>query len=198
MSIEQAETNINGFTYNVTDFCYKPITGQGCIVTSPMEYWQANLTRLQNSDVKRTSQCIADETTTDRVCFDRIGVPVLQFAIFGGLSCVTPRKNECSQCAVKASGLQVTFLLYNNAYSADTAATWERDIFIRNIKSFNKAMGHDYHTEMKGFDAGDDQYNQTLIDQLTNVTDTYAAQGMPLMSLKADYLAERSIPDNIA
>lgn len=70
-----------------------------------MEYWRANLTRLQGSDVKKASKCEAEEDTTDRVCFDRIGVPVLQFAIFGGLSCMEPRKNECSQCAVKAPGL---------------------------------------------------------------------------------------------
>lgn len=118
------------------------------------------MTKLQNDkDVKKTSQCVADETTTDRVCFDRIGVPVLQFAIFGGLSCVTPRKNACSQCAVKASGLQVTFLLYNNAYSAGAAADWEKDIFIRNVKSFNKALGNEYHTDLRGFKGDDAYYN---------------------------------------
>jgi Niemann-Pick C1 protein len=105
MSIEQGRANVNDVEYEVLDFCYKPITGKGCIVTSPMEYWRANLTRLQGSDVKKASKCEAEEDTTDRVCFDRIGVPVLQFAIFGGLSCVEPRKNECSQCAVKAPGL---------------------------------------------------------------------------------------------
>lgn len=77
MSIEDGEAVVNGANYKVDDFCYKPITGKGCIVTSPMEYWRANLTRLQRSDVKLASQCIAEEDTTDRVCFDRIGVPVL-------------------------------------------------------------------------------------------------------------------------
>lgn len=39
MSIEQGETKIGEFDYKVSDFCYKPVTGKGCIVTSPMEYW---------------------------------------------------------------------------------------------------------------------------------------------------------------
>lgn len=42
----------------------------------------------------------------------------MQFTIFGKLSCVTPRKNDCSDCSVKAAGLEVTFLLYNNDFSS--------------------------------------------------------------------------------
>jgi len=72
----------------------------------------------------------------------------MQFTIFGGLSCEKKKKNECSECLVDASGLQVTFLLYNNDYSTSNAEEWEKQVFIRNIKSFNKAMGQDYHTEM--------------------------------------------------
>jgi len=68
-------------------------------------------------------------------------VPVMQFTIFGGLTCETPKKNDCSDCIVDASGLQTTFLLYNNDYSLINAEAWERDVFIRNIKSFNFAMG---------------------------------------------------------
>ena len=72
----------------------------------------------------------------------------MQFTIFGGLTCETEKKNECSECLVDASGLQVTFLLYNNDYSTSNAEEWEKQVFIRNIKSFNKVMGQDYHTEM--------------------------------------------------
>ena len=38
-------------------------------------------------DVKKTSECIAKPGETKRVCFDRIGTPVMQFAIFGKLKC---------------------------------------------------------------------------------------------------------------
>ena len=138
LAIEQGTANVAGRDYRLDDFCYKPISGKGCIVTSPMEYWKMNSTDLGNDqNVKETAQCIAPPDATERVCFDRIGVPVLQFAIFGGLSCVVEKKNDCSECLVKASGLQATFLLYNNDYTSGTAAIWERDVFIRNIRSFN-------------------------------------------------------------
>lgn len=72
----------------------------------------------------------------------------MQFTIFGKLSCVTPRKNDCSDCSVKAAGLEVTFLLYNNDFSSQTTQEWEKKVFIRNIKSFNKAMNTGYHTDL--------------------------------------------------
>ena len=85
----------------------------------------------------------------------------MQFTIFGGLRCETPKKNACSNCLIDASGLQVTFLLYNNDYSIATAEQWEKNVFIRNIKSFNKAMGEDYHTKLSD---DDEKYNQDLIN----------------------------------
>lgn len=162
-TIEQASTNVAGIDYRLDDFCYKPISGKGCIVTSPMEYWKMNVTNLKaDEDVKVTAQCIAPPDATERVCFDRIGVPVLQFAIFGGLSCVVEKKNDCSECLVKASGLQATFLLYNNEFTSGTAEAWERDVFIRNIRSFNKALGNGYHDE----EYMDVPLNHTFIHEL--------------------------------
>jgi len=192
MAIEDGTSSINGKDYSVDDFCYKPIGGEGGIVTSPMQYWRSDLQQLWNDpDVKQTAQCIAAPDATERVCFDKIGVPVMQFTIFGKLTCATPKKNECSECSVNAAGLQVTFLLLNNDYSTATAEQWESDVFIRNIKSFNKAMGDDYHTEL---DDGED-YNQDLIDKIKVVQGNSSYGSM--ITLKADYMAERSIPDNI-
>lgn len=52
-TIEEETTTMNGQTFGLDDFCYKPISGQGCIVTSPLEYWQRDLTKLQaDTDVK--------------------------------------------------------------------------------------------------------------------------------------------------
>ena len=46
----------NGINFTLDDFCYKPILGEGCLVTSPMEYWQDNLTTLLDTpDVKYTA-----------------------------------------------------------------------------------------------------------------------------------------------
>ena len=45
-----------GQKYTSDKFCYKPIFGKGCLVTSPMEYWQMNLTALRaDKDVKVTA-----------------------------------------------------------------------------------------------------------------------------------------------
>mmetsp|Transcript_42759 Transcript_42759/g.65718 ORF Transcript_42759/g.65718 Transcript_42759/m.65718 type:complete len:118 (+) Transcript_42759:610-963(+) len=117
----------------------------------------------------------------------------MQFAIFGGLRCEEEKKNECSECRIDASGMQGTFLLMNSKYSSDNAASWEKDVFIRNVKSFNKALGNDYHTEL---DEGL-EYNQELMDEVAAVLANFTSMEIPLMTLKADYLAERSIPDNI-
>jgi Niemann-Pick C1 protein len=85
-------------------------------------------------------------------------------------------------------------LLYNNDYSTRTSAEWEEQVFIRNVKSFNKAMNNDYHTQLpKGV-----EYNQDLMEAVKHVREKYMSQGIDLMGLKADYMAERSIPDNIS
>jgi hypothetical protein len=52
-----------------------------------MQYWKMNVTAMEESDPKETAQCIPPPDATTRVCFDRIGTPVLTFAVFGGLSC---------------------------------------------------------------------------------------------------------------
>ena len=93
-------------TYSLNDFCYKPISGQGCLVTSPMEYWQDNLdTLLADPDPKYTSQCIPPADSSSRVCVDEIGVPVMQYAVFGNTSCDIPAVGVCSACGVNATGL---------------------------------------------------------------------------------------------
>jgi len=77
MAIENGETTVNNRVYKVDDFCYKPITGKGCIVTSPLQYWRSDLKTLLKANVKETAQCIAPPDATERICFDRIGTPVM-------------------------------------------------------------------------------------------------------------------------
>ena len=70
-------------------------------------------------------------------------------------------------------------------------------VFERNIKSFNKAMNNDYHMEIEDDDGY--EYNTELIKNLQSVVKKYEnfKGRSPIKGLKADYLAERSIPDNI-
>lgn len=60
---------------------------------------------------------------------------------------------------------------------------------MRNIKTFNKAMGKDYHTDL----ADGQTYNQELMNKIQAVRTKYPN----LIDVKIDYMAERSIPDNI-
>lgn len=94
----------------------------------------------------------------------------------------------------------MTYLLQHNEYSQKSAEEWERQVFIRNVKSFNKAFDNDYHTDMTGPEEGL-TYNEVLIANVKNVTETYCGEGKTscagFIQLKADYLAERSIQDNI-
>jgi len=191
-AIEKGKAEVNGQEFGLDDFCYKPISGEGCLVESPMQYWKNNKAAMDASNPKETAQCIPPPDATTRVCFDRIGTPVLTFAVFGGLKCEPGTAGACEACKIDASGMQMTFLLNNNAYSLTTAEEWERQVYIRNFKSFNKAIGKDYHTALDG-PMKNITYNQDLIDKVQAVY----AQYPDMIPVKADYLAERSIEDNI-
>jgi hypothetical protein len=58
--------------------------------------------------------------------------------------------------------MQMTFLLNKNEYSLVSASEWEAQVYIRNYKSFNKAMNNDYHTDLDGPESGM-TYNEDLI-----------------------------------
>jgi Niemann-Pick C1 protein len=45
-AIETETVDVEGSKYMLDDFCYKPITGKGCIVTSPMQYWRDRLNEI--------------------------------------------------------------------------------------------------------------------------------------------------------
>lgn len=83
--------------YTLDDFCYKPISGEGCLAESPMQYFKMNLTYLNEptTNVKAVAQCIPDADSAGRTCFDRIGTPVLTYAVFGGTSCEAGTSGKC-------------------------------------------------------------------------------------------------------
>ena len=95
--IDNAHTE--GFSLN--DFCYKPISGEGCIVESPMQYFHDNLDSLsayKNGDgadsIKVLATCVTPLPGESRACFDAIGTPVLTYAVFGDTQC----QNVASEC----------------------------------------------------------------------------------------------------
>lgn len=58
-AMESDNLEYKGQHFNITDLCFKPITGKGCLVTSPMEFWLMNLTDMWvDEDYKETARCI--------------------------------------------------------------------------------------------------------------------------------------------
>jgi hypothetical protein len=75
---------------------------------------------------------------------------VLTYAVFGGIVCEEGTEAACQACLIDASGMQLTLLLNKNDWSLASAEEWERQVFIRAFKTFNYALGNDYHTDMTG------------------------------------------------
>ena len=117
---------------------------------------------------------------------------MLTYAVFGGTSCEAGTEGKCEACRIDASGMQLTFLLNQNNYSQETAEAWEAKVYIRNWKSFNKALDNGYHTDLDGPTEGLD-YNQDLIANIQKVL----KDNPDMIKVKGDCLAERSIEDNI-
>lgn len=71
-------------------------------------------------------------------------------------------------------------MLNKNDYSLASAEEWERQVFIRNIKSFNYALGNDYHTDMTGPEEGLD-YNMELVNTIREFKANCTADGIELI-----------------
>jgi hypothetical protein len=93
---------------------------------------------------------------------------------------------------LKASALQTAVLLNNNDFQFDSASAWELNVLIRNLKTFNKVIGT-YNIDLP---AGL-TYNQDLFFVLNETYSNYTQKGFKFIPFKLDFLAERSIPDNI-
>lgn len=88
---------VNDMDFTLDDFCYKPISGEGCLVESAMQYFQSNYTLIQSmsdDEIKKLATCTTPLPGETRACFDEIGTPVLTFAIFGDTMC----QNEATEC----------------------------------------------------------------------------------------------------
>jgi len=55
-AVEQGIVEFEGNEYTVDDFCFKPITGEGCLIPSPMDFWKNDLAAMKkDKDVKFTA-----------------------------------------------------------------------------------------------------------------------------------------------
>ena len=55
-AVEQGFVEFEGNNYNIDDFCFKPITGEGCLIPSAMDFWKMDLAEMKkDKDVKFTA-----------------------------------------------------------------------------------------------------------------------------------------------
>ncbi len=91
-------------------------------MTSPLDYWKKNQTLLnQDPDLQKTLLCIAD-VNNKLPCADQNGIPVMQEAVLGGITCEYNIKGALGkQCVPSAKALMVTYLLNNDHFSGEAA-----------------------------------------------------------------------------
>ena len=175
-------------TYSIKDICYQPIGDESCLITSPMDFWKMNYTKMINDeDIKLTAKCLKKSAERELPCFDRIGTPVQINAVLGKQGCENNEKcDDCNLCRKTARALSVTFLVNNNFYKNRISEIWERDSFINEIKTFNEELKSG---EIKyRFLNKTNYFNNFLGNNTMNTT---------IKDLRIDYMAERSIPDEL-
>ncbi|GMF10718.1 unnamed protein product [Phytophthora lilii] len=184
----QDEANV---TLRLEDFCYRPIKGKGCLVTSPLQYWLGDASLLrQDPDVKLTTAC---QTTDPQLqkhspCMDQNGVPVMRNVVFGGLARDDCHQNPdpCGEATPQAKALMVTFLLNNkpdNETYTRYVELWEKEVFLKIAEQAAESLKP---SEGNGSDEyiWDSVEDQDLAD--------VGVDGMRLT-----YMAERSVADSL-
>ena len=126
--------------WGIEDLCYKPVSGKGCMITSPTNFWKEDYEKFKNeTDLKTVSKCLQSIGEDSMPCFDKIGTPVQLDAIFGAQGCEGDEViSDCSVCNKTAKALSVTFLLNNDFFTNKIAEQWEEKILKKEILEFNE------------------------------------------------------------
>ena len=136
--IEAQEALFQDKVYTVDYFCYKPVTGEGCYISSPMDYWKMNITAMEDDpDIKYTAQCTQQVAGEEIVCSDRNQIPIIREVVFGGIECLTGSTTGCEACKITAKMLTVTILLNNNKETKEGAEYWENHVMEAKIAAHN-------------------------------------------------------------
>jgi len=100
------------------DLCHRPLKGKGCLLLSPLQYWNRRPPLYANATSAQVKNIIVDCGTlpTKEDCLSDIGVPNEGFVVLGGFPVGTKNYNE-------STAVVVTLLLSgSNATAADS---WE-------------------------------------------------------------------------
>ncbi|CAH0474825.1 unnamed protein product [Peronospora belbahrii] len=202
LQMAQIQTQITNFVLDSHDdqnvsltletFCYRPVQGKGCLVTSPFQYWLSNATLLATDpDVKLTTACQTIDTELESYapCMDQNGIPVMRNVVFGGLSKDDCHENPdpCGETTPQAKALIVTFLLYNhpqNETYTRYVELWEKEVFLKIAAQAAESLKLSVKRNKRKEFSWDSVEDQELADT--------SIQGMRLA-----YMAQRSIADSL-
>eukprot|EP01027_Heterolobosea_sp_BB2_P010363 GEZU01015213.1.p1 GENE.GEZU01015213.1~~GEZU01015213.1.p1 ORF type:complete len:937 (+),score=186.59 GEZU01015213.1:272-3082(+) len=128
-TLETFSIEYGGQQWSLPQLCYRPVPGKGCMVQSPLEYWQNNYTTLASdpNPAGHIYTCIK-HGLTDHSCWSSIGIPTSNTTVLGSTTI-----DEDTQ-TVDSKAMLVSYLLMNNE-TADAAAAWEKQ-FIDIIGNF--------------------------------------------------------------
>jgi hypothetical protein len=128
----------------LSDVCFRPIPGQGCLVETPLDYFRSNMStvaQLTPALIQDAISCRSILGQSYIPCMNSIGVPVQQAVVLGGVRCPDGdipgyNKSVCGECGTYADALILTFLLDNTDALAPHGETWEHDVFLPLASSF--------------------------------------------------------------
>lgn len=99
--VTQSKVTVEDNQYGLKDLCWKAFKHGDCVVQSPMNYWQNNLTRLENDkNIDETVSCFKSVDPFNTIaCMDSNKIPVVSQAVFGGIwkEPIDPSRTECNQ-----------------------------------------------------------------------------------------------------
>lgn len=146
LSLQEALTNTPASDGTVlSDICFKPIEGRGCLIETPLDYFRSNATTLAQLTpplVQDALLCRHILGQTSIPCVSDIGVPELPQVVLGGTGCPSSdipgfNASVCGGCGKAAQALMLTFLLENTEGDMQRALNWERDVFLKISSSFS-------------------------------------------------------------
>ncbi|OQR99171.1 Resistance-Nodulation-Cell Division (RND) Superfamily [Thraustotheca clavata] len=146
--IEMTNATLGNSSISLNDLCFHPISGKGCLVESPLQYWRNDIKILHTDpDIKLTIAC---QTTHPDLksfspCMDQNGIPVMKDVVFGGITADSCHKNPdpCGEPTPSATALIVTFLLNNDmdpVFQAKAKA-WEEQVFLGLSQNYKSKVG---------------------------------------------------------
>ncbi|TYZ63047.1 hypothetical protein PybrP1_010090 [[Pythium] brassicae (nom. inval.)] len=194
-------TRVPGVTLALDAFCYRPIRGKGCLVTSPFQYWLGNATLLRGDpDIKLTTACqTTDEALKQRApCMDQNGVPVMRSVVFGGLSRDACHANPdpCGEPTPQAKALLVTFLLLSDPANATYTALveeWEQRVFLAIAQRASDALRDEPFALATNLSVADAAGTPTVSSESSLGPLDAGSQA----DMKLTFMAQRSIADSL-